>query len=298
MNNTTWFWVECGDQTAQDITALVLTTVGIVGNAAFLYVIISLREMHTTTNIYLANLAIADLIFLVLNGIQPFCYVIGTEICAPLLLNIEFHCISNFIASTGFFAGMIIVGVIAIERYCAICYPLHGNGCLYWMRKISWILQALCWLLAILPSITPLLPCYGKDSTYTQMAQTMVLIPMFFTLTILVFVLYIRMAVTLRKSARNNVLNSPAAWETERQVMRICLITAVLYIIFMFPYILRLIEEFLILYFSYFAAFSTYPCFRNVAIYFLMVNASINPVVYNVASSRYRIAFKTAFRCN
>ena len=99
-----------------------LLCVGVIGNLIFLHVIRSMPYMRTATNWILANLAVADLIFL--------CFGIGDKLWmyhhSPFINDRfsfgEFGCpiIFAFIDAS-YFAAICMVTLVSVERYYAVC---------------------------------------------------------------------------------------------------------------------------------------------------------------------------------
>ena len=126
----------------------IILSCGVFNNVLFLVVCVYSRKMHNATNFYLSNLAVADVTFL-LFGIgeqtvrvhfSPFRNdnpISGKTGCIPLIfLNWYFYITS-----------ILIVTVVTIERYLAICRPIKyqiGKGK---MRTLS--ITILIWLIPI-----------------------------------------------------------------------------------------------------------------------------------------------------
>ena len=50
----------------------IIVTVGLLANTAFLFTLVRVREMRTITNFYLANLALADFLFIIITAVNYF----------------------------------------------------------------------------------------------------------------------------------------------------------------------------------------------------------------------------------
>jgi len=120
---------------------------GIVGNSCVIIVIARYAKTKTVTNLYIANLAVADLCFLV--GL-PFLvatsilehWVFGAVVCRL------------FFASTSinWFASVFVLTVMSVDRYLAVCWPVASLR--YRTLSIARAVCACVWIasmLAMLP---------------------------------------------------------------------------------------------------------------------------------------------------
>ena len=73
-----WFYT-----TGQKFLILILSPLvssfGVIGNTAFLIVLVHVQDMHTVTNFYLGNLAISDLLETLLSSIRYFRQFYGSH---------------------------------------------------------------------------------------------------------------------------------------------------------------------------------------------------------------------------
>lgn len=115
------------DLAVDDVLNIVFYTlifsVGSVGNALVLYVILRYSKMKTVTNIYIFNLSVADLIFLC--G-MPFIicmfvkdqWIFGDVVCY----------LYYFTQNVNQFTGAFTLLVMAADRFLAVCYPIKSMG--------------------------------------------------------------------------------------------------------------------------------------------------------------------------
>ena len=118
------------EQTVNQILYPTILASGIISNSLFLVVCAFSSQMHTTTNFYLANLALADVTFLVVK--------LGEEIVQGYMSPIEND--SRYFGNVGciivqfcgwfyYVASILIVTVVTADRYYAICRPIsHQLG--------------------------------------------------------------------------------------------------------------------------------------------------------------------------
>ena len=120
---------------------------GIADNLGFLFVVYQVKSMHTVTNFYLVNIAMADmgllafeaLVFIVAAFNNPQ-YDVGFF---PFKSNWTCTLGSIFIY-TSYFGSVFFVTVVLFDRYIAICYPLKHRS-INGKRRVTWISSVL-WL--------------------------------------------------------------------------------------------------------------------------------------------------------
>ena len=99
---------------------------GMIGNILVCSVVLRTRSMHTPTNCYLLNLAIADCLVLVsatLPAIAETFFQInewpfGRVMCSSLI----------FLQYLGVDASAMFITAFTVERYIAICHPLQSHA--------------------------------------------------------------------------------------------------------------------------------------------------------------------------
>lgn len=122
------------------IIAIFLCVASFFGNSLVCFIICYEKSMHTTTNYYLLNLAISDLIMTLTMMIESS--VKYTEQNGFFLCKLQWFlvvCLWN--------NSILTMAALAIERYIAIWHPLKLKPTSAW-RRVSKII-VLVWLLAI-----------------------------------------------------------------------------------------------------------------------------------------------------
>ena len=106
------------------------------------------RQLHTTTNFLLLSLAVSDFLVGFLMFFQIFfadgCWVLGDFMCAVYI-------VLNYITTTGSIGTTML---ISVDRYVAICYPLHYSTKVTLKRVqicvcVCWTSAALCYTLLL-----------------------------------------------------------------------------------------------------------------------------------------------------
>ncbi|KAL4239397.1 Somatostatin receptor type 5 [Mactra antiquata] len=116
---------------------------GLVGNGLVIYVVLRFSKMKTVTNVYILNLALSDVLFL-LN--MPFLittnileyWVFGYAMCKTFML-----CFSiNFIT------GVFTLTAMSADRYLAVCHPVRSVH--YRTIRIAFFICLTIWTLSFL----------------------------------------------------------------------------------------------------------------------------------------------------
>ncbi|KAI6235359.1 Cholecystokinin receptor [Aphelenchoides besseyi] len=116
----------------------------VIGNSVVVVVILQQRSMRTVTNVYLLNLAVSDLLLSVvcmpptLVSSLVYCWVFGDLLCKLLA----------YLQPVVVTASAYTLAAIALERYYAICKPLHSR--VWHTRGHAISVIALVWLISII----------------------------------------------------------------------------------------------------------------------------------------------------
>ncbi|KAM7379992.1 hypothetical protein PAMP_003322 [Pampus punctatissimus] len=121
---------------------ILLTFIIVLTVALNLFIIISIshfRQLHTPTNLFLLSLAVSDFLVGLLEMpevifLQTSCWVLGDIIC--LLCNYKTFLITG--------ASIFNMVLISVDRYVAICDPLHYTT-KFTLRRVK-LYVCLCWL--------------------------------------------------------------------------------------------------------------------------------------------------------
>ena len=95
----------------------------------FLFTIVRVRDMHTLTNFYLANLACADLFFALITTVKYiYPYIWNSEFTGGGPWETQFGCAAiSALPSFVYYTSIYLVTLVSIERYLAICHPLKDR---------------------------------------------------------------------------------------------------------------------------------------------------------------------------
>ncbi|XP_038057923.1 thyrotropin-releasing hormone receptor-like [Patiria miniata] len=303
----------------------IIMAIGLLSNIAFLFVVARVHRMRTVVNVYLVSLAFADILFLGAAMGQEIAHFASSPI-AKDQGNINFGCfiVIYVVSYIAFFTSEFLVTAVAFERFYAVCRPMKvfvGNADPWNASKLvvlSWVVAAILagttvpsqcrtvvycmmWptmeLEATLPAtMTAYLSVSEAVFRYASFIQTFP----FFVAMAVNSVLFVR--VMRAMNDRLGVIGRQAAGvrknlEVRNQIARMLVINGVIFFLLMAPF------QTLSLYwfvrrltghtrYQSNKQFEGFLLFSHLLTY---CNSAINPIIYNVANSRYRRAFYEAF---
>ncbi|XP_033635588.1 delta-type opioid receptor-like [Asterias rubens] len=233
------------------ITQMILGTVGLLGNILVCVTIARARFMHNVTNVFIAHMAMADV--LVCMSLLIFQYKHFVEIFpgGGSVLRNEIICkVYKGQAVLWFTSDLSIYSmlVVTVERFVAIVRPLRYPS-FFTHYKVA-VMVSLTWFMAALVQ-TPLfvfnsynsfeMKCHNK--AVSRNGITSLLVAGFMSLMLPVVVLfwcYIRILISLRASAvshrrENNLAHAEELFMAGRRVVKVLLTVSVLYVCIWFP---------------------------------------------------------------
>ncbi|XP_006825250.1 somatostatin receptor type 5-like [Saccoglossus kowalevskii] len=271
--------------TAQYTIGIVICGAGILGNLAFMFVVFRVASMRIIPNAYLVNLAIADLLHLLIHQVFWFTYVFGGNITNQVV-----RCMLFFIVRISQYVSMFTVTMLSIERFLALCRPLtYRNGVIHKKMFVAFMIF-LIWFVSTAVTAEAFYDCFSPSAIRSLPGQIFYIVSLF-TLMLLVLVVYILIIRQVKQS-------SQAVRNKEKQIVRVCLATALVYFLCMLPSVTNAIFTVMIAEHPWIQLDINLACLLNVSNYFLEVNSAVNPLIYTTMSSNYRRAFKKAFMCS
>ena len=305
---------------------------GLVGNMAFIVVLMLIKEMQTITNFYLANLAVADLIFLatqvydMLGG-----YILSRHVktqvyqspigCGLLFTNLF---MSHF-ASVGF------VVLVSLERYLGICRPLQHRMVIAKGRTAKFVTA--CWVFGLIYSVTLIAPqwfvlgkicviwpdeeqyanlpsivktaCLPIHEVYTSFPHIALTIPYTFALVVNSY-MYFRIVQKLSTRVRSDLSNNDVTFDerahrVRNQVARLLIVNGVVFFLCHMPYFLLRFNDAILgfsnnkvgIQLTHSQWWVSFWTNRALG----TCNSVINPVIYSATNRRYRKAFIAVLTC-
>ncbi|XP_042335714.1 growth hormone secretagogue receptor type 1-like isoform X1 [Sceloporus undulatus] len=280
------------------IICIILFFMGIVGNVTIILIFKRYKGMRTTVNMYLSSMALSDsLIFLGLPSdlyriwkYQP--YVFGDFLCK----------FNVYLSETCTYCSILHITTLSVERYFAICFPLKAKVAITKSRVKGIIL--LIWFCSLLTA-TPILFLFGvehhngslpeetneckciEEAARSGLLKTMAwLSTLYFFLPVSCLVLLYGMI--CRKLWRTaHELEGQHAATRERhhqQTIKMLAVVVVAFVLCWLPlHVGRILfaQGSMVLY-----EISQY--FNLVSMLLFYLGASVNPILYNVMSQKYR----------
>lgn len=276
---------------------------GLLGNCLVIYVVTMFSKMKTVTNMYIVNLAVADLLFLLS---MPFLMI--TTILGHWSFGYGMCKLYMILVSINYFTGIFTLTVMSADRYMAVCHPIQSVT----LRtpKLSFILCVMIWLVSILIMMPTFL--YSKTvhspgrrgETCTISWPSNQLIPgnkafvwycFFLSYTIpmsLISFFYFMVIIRLKSVGPAN--KSKEKKKSHRRVTRMVLTVVGVYMMLWLPYWVfqvtlilgerRRLELWEVLLF-------------NACTVLTFSNSMMNPLLYNFLSDNFRKSFVKAFTC-
>ncbi|XP_056149809.1 neuromedin-U receptor 1 [Lampris incognitus] len=302
------------------VTYLAILLVGALGNALTCAIIVRFKAMRTPTNYYLFSLAVSDLLVLLL-GMPLEIYEMWQNY--PFLLGVGGCYFKTFLFETVCFASILTVTALSMERYVAVVHPLkvkHVNTHTHAKRVILtlWALSMLCAVPnTSLHGIMVLPPRFGREFPQsaicglvrpTWIYNFIILITMlfFFLLPMLIMsILYLLIGLHLHTERIMRVLEARSGFVEEslsfsnkqkqrirhRQVTKMLCVLVVVFGLCWAPFhVDRLV-------WSYIDAwsmqhFKMFECIHIVSGVCFYLSSAVNPILYNLMSSRFREMFR------
>ncbi|XP_022085752.1 neuropeptides capa receptor-like [Acanthaster planci] len=303
----------------------VLLCVGVSANLTFLFVLLRGQTMQTNTNVYLASLALADLLYLSLFATL----LLWRHVTSPAVFTYPFvnsaSCSLYFIVlRTGYCGSVAFVTAVTYERYLALCHPfehlrIRGPRRVYKIVLTCWLVSLMIVCITI-PEVSLLRtwcvqwPDRDEYQEYPSTVADCVAVkpkvkyysPMlrsglWFLVMLCNTYMYIRLIHTLVKqvATESRLGVSQRAQQRKRQVAVMIIVNGVVFFLCQAPY-----HAIIIVQWMYRIAETPSPIdmalqsnqfwVRNFP---QMANTIVNPFIYGALNAQYRAAFLEAFGC-
>ncbi|XP_027875594.1 neuromedin-U receptor 1-like [Xiphophorus couchianus] len=302
------------------ITYLVIFMVGVLGNSLTCAVILRYKVMQTPTNYYLLSLAVSDLLVLLL-GMPLELYEMQQNY--PFLLGEGGCYFKIFLFETVCFASILNVTALSVERYVAVVHPLkvkHLATRAHVKRVILvlWGLSMLCAMPnASLHGIVVLPPRFGREFPRSAICNVvkpawmynmiiLVATLVFFALPLLIIsILYLLIGLQLhREKVRNtaaangdslgpNSLSRSHRQRLSKRNLQVTKMLCVLVVVFSLCWAPFHVDRLMWSYIDpssarHQAIFESVHIVSGACFY---LSSAVNPVLYNLMSTRFRERF-------
>ncbi|KAM6357453.1 neuromedin-U receptor 2 [Alca torda] len=298
--------------------ALVYTlifVVGVVGNFLVCLVILKHRNMKTPTNYYLFSLAISDLLVL-LFGMPLEVYEMWSNY--PFLFGPVGCYFKTALFETVCFASILSVTTVSVERYIAVLHPFRAK--LESTRKRALRTIVVLWVLSVLFALPNtgthgiMLQYFPNGTPVPGSATCTVVMPMwiyncivqitsflFYVLPMgVISVLYYLMGLRLKgdKSLEAEEMAVNVQRPSRKSVTKMLFVLVMVFAICWAPFhIDRLFFSFVVEWTEPLA--NIFNLIHVVSGVFFYLSSAVNPIIYNLLSQRFRMAFLTVIspRC-
>ncbi|XP_001508714.2 neuromedin-U receptor 2 [Ornithorhynchus anatinus] len=286
---------------------MLIFVVGVIGNLLVCLVILKYRTMKTPTNYYLFSLALSDLLVL-LFGMPLEIYEMWSNY--PFLFGPVGCYFKTALFETVCFASILSVTTVSIERYIAIIHPFRAK--LESTKRRALKILIVLWIFSILFSL-PNTGIHGIQLHYfpngTQVpgsATCTVVKPMWiynFIIQVTSFVFYIlpMSVISVLYYLMGTSLRSDKSLEADDMAMNVQRpprksITKMLFILVLVFAICWAPFHIDRLFFSFVEEWTeslanVFNLIHVVSGVFFYLSSAVNPIIYNLLSRRFRVAF-------
>ncbi|XP_076842327.1 growth hormone secretagogue receptor type 1-like [Brachyhypopomus gauderio] len=273
------------------VTALCvpLLVFGLLGNIVTILVVWLRPQMRSTLYLYLSSMAVSDILILVLMPLDLYKlwwyrpWLLGDAVCK----------LSQFVSECCTFSSILHMTALGVERYLAVCFPLRAR-LLVTRGRVRGLIGGL-WGVAML-SAGPALVLVGvehlgdgvPECRTTQFAQTSGLLRAMLWLYNLYFLLPLPLLTLLYGLIARRLQLRPQPHSAHRQTLRMMVVIVVVFILCWLPFhVGRTLfsvgpDSTPELYYI-----SQYLNLISFVLFYL--SAAINPLLYNIMSTRYRV---------
>ncbi|CAG9863962.1 unnamed protein product [Phyllotreta striolata] len=298
-------------RTTSMVFCIVIMCLGVIGNVMVPIVIFKTKDMRNSTNIFLVNLSVADLMVLLVCtptvlvevNSRPETWVLGREMCKAV----------PFVELTVAHASVLTILAISFERYYAICKPLKA-GYICTKARASLICLLAWFVAAVFTSPILAITQYSTeeyiDGSLVFVCFSLVedLFPcIFFIGSVVVFFIfplgilicvYALIATSLMSqplamvAARSSAAPAQSVQKYRKQVILMLGTVVLAFFVCLLPF--RALTLWIIIApagSSFELGFERYYNILYFSRIMFHINSAVNPILYNIMSSKFRGGF-------
>ncbi|XP_032375971.1 thyrotropin-releasing hormone receptor [Etheostoma spectabile] len=299
---------------------MLICVVGIAGNIMVVLVVLRTKHMVTPTNCYLVSLAVADLIVLLAAGLPNI-----SDVVAFWIYGYTGCLCITYLQYLGINVSSCSITAFTIERYIAICHSIKAQFiCTVSRAKriiaAVWVFTSLyCIMWFFLVDTEETVHTNGVVVTCGYRVSRSLYMPIYFLDFTLFYVIPLMVAMVLYGLIARILFMSPlpshlndraggssvhqghfnttnktnkGAVSARKQITKMLAVVVVLFALLWMPYrTLVVVNSFID------------PPYHNT--WFLLfcrmciyINSAVNPIIYNLMSQKFRVAFKKLCKCN
>uniref|UniRef100_A0A8D2GJI5 Galanin receptor type 2 n=1 Tax=Urocitellus parryii TaxID=9999 RepID=A0A8D2GJI5_UROPR len=270
--------------------------VGTVGNVLVLAVLLRGGQAVSTTNLFILNLGVADLCFILCCvPFQATIYTLDGWVFGSLLCKAV-----HFLIFLTMHASSFTLAAVSLDRYLAIRYPLHSRELRTPRNALAAI--GLIWVLALLFSgpylsyyrqsqLANLTVCHPAWSAPRRRAMDLCTFVFSYLLPVLVLGLTYTLTLRYLWRAVDPVAAGSGAQRAKRKVTRMIVIVAALFCLCWMPHHALI----LCVWFGHFPLTGATYALRIFSHLVSYANSCVNPIVYALVSKHFRKGFRKIF---
>uniref|UniRef100_A0A3Q1I9K8 B2 bradykinin receptor n=1 Tax=Anabas testudineus TaxID=64144 RepID=A0A3Q1I9K8_ANATE len=295
-----WDWV----YNMQPAYMSIICFLGVLGNSFVLCVFCLQKRHNCVADIYLSNLAVADLLmvsclpFWVVTIVDKFNWRFGEPMCQLI----------NIVIGMNYYCSVLFLTLVSVDRYLALTRPLsqRRERRAFWARGIClsiWIVAIFLSLPAVLFRSVQFFPHLGIDACYlayphegwrVRYNMTVSVVGFLIPVPIVSFCSYhmtkvIRSSQRMRKGSRGSV---------ERKAAHLVLVVLAVFIVCWLPYQILVFLDTL----DYYEVISgctwayVLDIGNQLATYLGYSNSSLNPFLYVIVGKHFKQRAREVFR--
>ncbi|XP_077978698.1 kappa-type opioid receptor-like [Glandiceps talaboti] len=287
----------------------ILSTIALVGNVSFVFVVARVRAMNTIPNYHFINLAATDtmVIFAEMTNLAISRLMMDGYLSASISMRISmiFPKVWIFVTPLFLVTALLTITLISIERYIVVCHPLKANVLNLRSRRRVITLMISTWIVGLAMGTFSLCAFYYQTGRLTLIAW-LVIFASFTVFPIIVVVVCYAMVVStvfmmkrpIGQHGKDDKRRSRKRRQ-ERNVLILCVAITLLFFICFTPLSAnQMIRAYNTVSERASVGEETMACMRTAQTLLLLVHLAISPILYNVGSKIRRRAFRSAFVCH